>query len=402
MNKNIFWNTLGSGMFAANSILVLMLVSRYKGIEIAGVFGISYTTAQILYIIGVFGMNTYQMTDYSEKYSFSDYCYNKVITSILMMVGYFISIIFLNFSRDKMICTLLLTLFMLLNSIGELYQSLLFQKNRVDLAGKMLFFRIFLSSIFFIFTLIFYDNLFVALIIMNIINLITTFYGAKIAKKFICKRGKFNRVAVYKLLLECVPIFVSMFLMTFIIHYSKYALDRISTDEIQGYYNIIFMPALFINLFSGFVFKPLLNRYDKLLKSNIKSFKLLFLKQVGIIFLITIFCCIAAWLVGTQVLGVLYGKDLLYYRYELIVVILGGGIFAICQLMYFIMIILRYQKIVLLNYIISTVITILCSTNLVKDFDIMGASLSFCISHIILLSIYTIAVNIILRRKENA
>ncbi len=68
--KGVIWNTLGSGMFAANSVLLLLIVSRVFGVAAAGDFGIAFTTAQILYIIGLFGINHFQMTDYAGQYSF--------------------------------------------------------------------------------------------------------------------------------------------------------------------------------------------------------------------------------------------------------------------------------------------------------------------------------------------
>ena len=42
------WNALGSTMYGVNSLLLLVLVSRACGVETAGVFGISFTTAQLL------------------------------------------------------------------------------------------------------------------------------------------------------------------------------------------------------------------------------------------------------------------------------------------------------------------------------------------------------------------
>ena len=73
MKKSLIWNTLGSGMFAANSVLLLLIVSRVFGVAAAGDFGIAFTTAQILYIVGLFGINHFQMTDYAEQYSFASY-----------------------------------------------------------------------------------------------------------------------------------------------------------------------------------------------------------------------------------------------------------------------------------------------------------------------------------------
>ena len=87
MKKSLIWNTLGSGMFAANSVLLLLIVSRVFGVAAAGDFGIAFTTAQILYIIGLFGINHFQMTDYAEQYSFASYRAAKWITTAAMICG---------------------------------------------------------------------------------------------------------------------------------------------------------------------------------------------------------------------------------------------------------------------------------------------------------------------------
>ena len=70
--KGVIWNSLGSLMYGANSFIMLALVSRVGTVEQAGYFGIAFTTAQILYIVGLFGVPHFQMTDYGEKYRFSD------------------------------------------------------------------------------------------------------------------------------------------------------------------------------------------------------------------------------------------------------------------------------------------------------------------------------------------
>ena len=52
--KGTIWNTLGSTMYGANSFIMLALVSRVGTVDQAGYFGIAFTTAQILYIVGLF------------------------------------------------------------------------------------------------------------------------------------------------------------------------------------------------------------------------------------------------------------------------------------------------------------------------------------------------------------
>lgn len=143
--KGVIWNTLGSGVFAANSVLLLLIVSRVFGVAAAGDFGIVFTTAQILYIIGLFGINHFQMTDYAEQYSFASYRAAKWITTAAMICGCLVLFFFGGNTRKQAWLLLLLTMYMAVHSFAELYQSRFFQKNRLDLCGKSLFYRTFFS-----------------------------------------------------------------------------------------------------------------------------------------------------------------------------------------------------------------------------------------------------------------
>ena len=67
MRKNYFWNTLGSLMNAASTVLMLMAVTRTMGAAAGGIFSLAYAIAQQLMVIGHFEIRTYQATDTEEK-----------------------------------------------------------------------------------------------------------------------------------------------------------------------------------------------------------------------------------------------------------------------------------------------------------------------------------------------
>ncbi len=46
LKKNYFWNTLGSLMNAASTVLMLMVVTRTMGAAAGGVFSLAYAVAQ--------------------------------------------------------------------------------------------------------------------------------------------------------------------------------------------------------------------------------------------------------------------------------------------------------------------------------------------------------------------
>lgn len=400
------WNTLGSTMYGINSFVMLALVSRFGSVEQAGYFGIAFTTAQILYIVGLFGANIFQMTDYQHQYSFSDYAKVKVISCALMLLGCVSSLLLIGYQPEKATYLVMLVLLMLLNAVGELYQSLFFQNNRLDLSGAALFYRTFWSLFAFTVTILIFQNILLAVLLQTLCNfLITLYYALKIAPPFIMKEPKQAdaRSKMGALLLECTPLFIGMLLMNIMINASKYGIEIFLDDTAQGYYNMIFMPAQVINMCSQFLFKPLLSRYAVLLKENqLSDFRKLLLRQIGLVLAFTSVCCLIAYWLGAPVLGWLYKKDLSMLKNELTMVILGGGVFAACQLFYYIFVILRQQRKILFIYICVFWVSVAVTALLVTRMQLAGAVLSFIVTHVILLVVYIAVVTFVLRRKNHA
>lgn len=401
-NNGTLWNTLGSTMYGLNSFIMLAMVSRFSTVEEAGTFGIAFTTAQLLYIVGLFGVSHYQMTDYQKIYSFYDYAKVRAFSCCLMLAACVGSIIILHFSNYKALFTVLLSMLMMLNVVGDLYQNLFFQNNRLDLSGSALFYRTFWPLIVFCLTLMFTRQVIWAIVLQVVCNLmVTLYYIRSVAPSFLREESHNGRQHdLYKLLLDCIPLFVSLLLMNVVINASKYGIEFLMDDRAQGYYNMIFMPAQVINLCSQFVFKPMLKGYSSLLHGHkIAEFCRLILKQLGMILAFTILCCVGAYFLGVPVLGLLYQKDLYAQVYSLVLVVLGGGIFAACQLFYYIVVIMRKQNYIAYIYMIATIASIPATYALVMKQGIFGAAMSFVVVHLVILLLYLCLIGSCFKRE---
>ncbi|NLG10061.1 MAG: oligosaccharide flippase family protein, partial [Coriobacteriaceae bacterium] len=258
--RNSVWNALGSTMLGLNTFILLMLVSRFFDVATVGAFGIALTTAQLLYFVGLFGVDNYQMTDFKEQFSFSGYYWTRIITSSLMMVICLIAVVISSGEPQKSLFILLLTLFYLLNLIGDLYQRLFFQKNRLDMSGKALFFRTAFSSLIFTVMIMLGVSIEVSLVYFLVVNLICTWIWDLVpARHFVPNKKVFSLGEIIAILNACLPLFISILLMNVIFNLSKYGIAFILDDAAQGWYNMLFIPTQVIGLISSFIFMPLFN-----------------------------------------------------------------------------------------------------------------------------------------------
>ena len=84
--KNFIWNTLGTGFNAFNSLFFMIIVTRANGVDQAGIFTIAFSTACILYAIGLYAGRIYQVTELNKNISDKDFIVSRITTNILMII----------------------------------------------------------------------------------------------------------------------------------------------------------------------------------------------------------------------------------------------------------------------------------------------------------------------------
>ena len=85
--RDYFWNTASSTMYAASSVILLMVVTRVMGPYQAGLFSFGYAVSQQFLVLGNFEMRSYQVTDANERFAFADYYCARIISCCAMVIG---------------------------------------------------------------------------------------------------------------------------------------------------------------------------------------------------------------------------------------------------------------------------------------------------------------------------
>ena len=391
--SGVLWFTVGNSMQAGATVLMTMLTGYTLDLKSVGIFSFALMASQLLYTVGLFGANDLQMTDYDHRYRFGDYFKVKVVSTLAAMLICFILPGLLGLHGRKMACLFLLTTYMLINSAAELYQSMLFQAQRLDLSGKMLFFRMTVSLAGFAVVILIKRSLLQACAVLLLVNFAATCFsvrrwcGAYRDSPCILRDGKEK-----ELFIESFPLCLSVLGFLLNINAPKFLINYFLTDEIQGIYTILFMPVYAVNLISQFIFKPYLIKYARNLEKQDGSFEKLLLSQTLFIGLCAGLAAFGMWLLGPWLLKLLFSKDLTAYRGWMGVFMVSGGLMALNQLCYYLLVLLKRQKMILANYSVGIIVSFTAGIAVIPHAGIMGTWLAFTLGQTSLLAGYGMAL----------
>ena len=399
---NFLWNMIGSGIYALSSMILSLFVINIVGAEQGGGFSIALTLSQMLVYIAYFEMRNFQITDSEDEFSFSEYHATKILLCVLMLLISFGYILIKGYHLDKATIILLVCLSRLLDGYADVYEAQFQKDGRLDLAGKSLTYRTMLFVIALLLSLQITKSLLFALVVADVIALVGVLLFDVmvmwVLKGITCT---WNAEKIKRIIVVCFPLFVGMFCWSFILSASRIALDGNMSSEYQSYYQVIFMPVSVVNLFAGFVFRPMLPKLaDDYNEGKYNQFFILIGKGIVGIGVITLVCMLGAWILGIPILSMLSGCDLSPYKGVLIFLIFAGGFNAIGVTMYYILTIMRYNKGVLAGYVSAAILAFCISGPMVVKYGILGAATSYFVVVMALCLLFS--VFIYRRMKENS
>lgn len=382
MKRTYIWTILAGSVYAGSSFLMSMFTSKCIGVAEAGILALALTIGNQLVTIGLYNIRTFQVSDVTEKYTFSDYCVLRMITVSAMLLAGLVWVLKDSHRGVKLAAIGFAILFRAIEAISDLLEGRYQQKGRYDVACKGVFVKVLSYLAAFLVTLFITKNIAIALGALAGVYLIVL---CVIDSKLICRFGGISFRTTFMrqkgLLIEGLPLFVNAFLNAYIINAPKYALDKYYDSETLGIFNVLYMMAFVVNMFASFVLKPIISVLaEKYVKGDISGFVKLVVRQIAVILLVTSVCIGGAWFLGVPVLGFLFGVDLAGYKGALCVVLISGGFTALYQLLQYGIIIMRHQYSTVVCCGLTVVLTYLITPVLTKKYAIMGASASYTIS----------------------
>ena len=402
--RNVLWNTFGIAVYALTSMLIGTAVTRVLGADLGGIFFFAFSTfGQQMFIAAYFGMRPIQVTDTACRHSFGDYQSFRFLTCGGALAAAAVYAFGFTESGIARTVLLLMVVYKVLDGYADCCDSEFQRQGRLYLTGKSNAFRT-LLSVGAVFCVMFVTRDLVLSCIGAVIG-----QAAGILLFCLIPLGAFpaldrtvyagSRAALFH---ESKWLFLSAFLDLYIFAASKYAVNRYMTNADNSYYTTIFIPTSVINLMATSVIRPVLTILSGDRDRGDREHFLRTVYRIAVLILgLTLLGMVAAALLGIPVLSLLVGpeagKELQPFRGALVMVILGGGFYALLNLLYYVLVILDAQRIIFYIYCGCTLFAGMVSGLLVQRAGIPGAAFAYLVTMTVLTVLFAMAAAVKMR-----
>ena len=357
----VIWNAVAACLTSFQTMLLLMLLTHFGTPEHSGYFVMAFTAANLFMHLGKFGMRQYQVTDAGDKYSFRDYVASRFFSVGLMTAALVLfllwSLLFNGYTAEKAVVVALITFYRGVEAAEDVLHGRLQQRGRLDIAAKILAIRnaVFMAGFAALYLLT--KNLILTCAVNAAVTLLLC---VMLNKPFYQAEREGRKGKVSRLLLECLPLCLTMVTYMYLGNAPKYIVDGLVSDEVQTRFNIVIMPAFVGSLLCSFIFNPALKRIGDLWNDqDIPTLRKTTLRLVLVPVAVDAVLLLGGWFLGIPVLSAVYGVDLTDYRLTLMIFLLASGAVAMLNLFVALLTAMRKQKHLLLAYAAASLLLLL-------------------------------------------
>ena len=280
-----------------------------------------------------------------------------------------------------------MVIYKVLDGFADVYESEFQREGRLYLTGKAMAYRTILSVILFLGALYATQDLVFSCVIAVLAQaagiLLFDWNTMKLVPGVNLSRAAGKSLALIR---ESFLLFLSVFLDGLIFAMAKYAVDAQMTSMDTAIFVAVFMPTSVINLAANFVIQPFLTKMSyQWEEKKFVEFTRDLKRLVAIILVLTVIALAGAWAIGVPVLGAISNVELAPYKSGLLYIILGGGFFAVMNLFYYVLVIMKCQRRIFFGYVPVCLLSVVLSFLLVKIGGINGGAFSYMLEMLVLM-----------------
>ncbi len=394
VRSTYFWNFAANAIYSIQSAVLLIVITRCGNLIEAGVFSLIYANTHMLSSIGNYNMRNFQVSDAKNEYTFRNYWTSRILScGLMLVVGCAYGLISYHDVRSVSV-VLFFVGYRITDGIEDVVHGLVQKEGRLDIASFAKTARIAIASLFFIIGYVATRDLFfTSLLMLSASAVVLAGFVVIMKKAFSSLDFRFEFQNVGKLLWACLPLCVSALLQNYIVNSPKYAIDMVLSSDIQGIFNILFLPVFAINVLSMFIFNPVVAEMGKWWLAGekgrlIKSVRI----HVLVLLLITLLAAAGGYLCGCELLGFVYGVDLRVYKKLLSALMLLGGVTALATFFSVVVTIMRKQNRIIIAYAVAVIVSLIVSRPLVESYGLGGAAMLYGVVMMTVMLILLISV----------
>ncbi len=388
------WNTLSGLINAGQSAVIMIFISHFYSVEMAGIFTISYAMANLFMTMGKYGVRTFQVTDVTEEYSFKEYQNHRLATLLITVVLLIAYLIFQiqsgSYDRNKAMLVFLVCAWKLIDAFEDVFYGMYQQRGRLDIGAKCYSLRLIVSNIVLCTMLALKVDFLICMIVVNVVSIIAAFLFIRLSINKFKTSDCRSCSKVWNLFSICFSLFVGTTLSMFLGNSPKYLADWYMTSSQQAVCGYLMMPSFVILILSQFIYQPIIrNLADIWNEQKVDQFVGIIRRQAIVIFSLTVLIVIGGVVAGIPVLSILYNYDLTEYRFVFAILLAAGGMYAYVSFVMVPLTILRFQRCIAYCFLIAAIAVFLIGHPLISQFGMMGLSAVFLLQNVILASSLT-------------
>lgn len=404
------WNSVSVFAMALQGPVIQAVVSRTNGATDFGIISIAFSVATLMMYVGQYGLRRFQASDVNEEFSFEEYHGMRMITCTMLVLASLAYCMygqaFRGYSPVKFGVIFMICMVKLIMAYSDVFHGNMQQKGRFDVAAKAMAIRYIWEIVIFCIVVVMTHDILISSVVCVATSAVLMVILSMNTNRHYCDSLKpvFRKTAIRGLFIEGFPLFVGMFLNTYVSNAPRYAIDSYLTDDIQAVFSSIFMPVFVVQIVAQFIFNPLITSYAHIWNTKTKEAYDDFIRRIRKMCLLVAGLAVLALLIaatiGIPVLSAVFSLDLTDYKKELCIIMLGGGPLASSVYFSTIIAIIRAQKSLIACYGGVSLMALLLSKILVRGYGITGASWMYVILMSVLALSLLLAMTMRLRKEK--
>lgn len=378
LQKNVILNTYGNMIYFFFQWLLTLVIIHLAGFEDAGIYSLALSYANIFGFISRFGVRGFQISDTNHEFTDGSYVAARLITSLLAVLLFAVTIPFLQLPRYTVLCSWVLLLFKILESITDvffgIYQKIeSYQAIAVSNTIKGILTLLVFAGVIFI-----GGGILWASVGMTGIYLVAVLgYDIPVLLRNEMVSKKAYKIEITTIIRHCVPLMLYTLINPFMFFYNRYGVEKLFAENVVGYYASFSLVITIVSTLAISIWAVIIPAVSKMYHSRqFTQLKKAILLILALMSAITIIGCLMGSWIGEPLLALVFGKSILDYQYLLNPMIVIAMIITTVTFFNTLLITFRRNFQMLIGTTIGGIVCVVTTFPLTRMYGLLGASLS--------------------------